>query len=145
MTEKRGTNTPDGDLPEELRRLAAARFARPVSVPPEVDRMIAARARRHFARRSLSRRLARWSAAAAGIAASVLLVVHLTSREPERAAPSVAETAGGRVTILDAFALARRLEAGEVPDAVWDRNGDGAVNRTDVDLVAMAAVRIEGG
>lgn len=53
----------------------------------------------------------------------------------------------GRVDILDAFALARRLESGRgnAADPAFDLNGDGRVDRRDVDLAALAAVRLERG
>ncbi len=51
----------------------------------------------------------------------------------------------GRVDILDAFKLARHIESDARPDARWDINGDGLVNRTDVDNVARAAVRLDKG
>ena len=60
----------------------------------------------------------------------------------------------GRVDILDAFKLARHVES-ESTDRTetnlslrkqgWDINGDGLVNRKDVDLVASAAVRLDKG
>lgn len=51
----------------------------------------------------------------------------------------------GRVDILDAFKLARHIESAEVREAKWDINGDGQVNRDDVDVVAFAAVRLDKG
>ena len=52
---------------------------------------------------------------------------------------------GGRVGILDAFAMARRIERRLPIEAGRDFNRDGAANRKDVDLAAMAAVRIDEG
>jgi hypothetical protein len=49
------------------------------------------------------------------------------------------------VDILDAFLLARRIENDESLSGDWDVNGDRAVDSADVDAVAMAAVRLEGG
>jgi hypothetical protein len=51
----------------------------------------------------------------------------------------------GRVDILDAFKLAKHIKAGIRPDTKWDINGDGAVNRSDVDAIARAAVRLDKG
>ncbi|MCA9294515.1 MAG: hypothetical protein KDA20_11950 [Phycisphaerales bacterium] len=48
-----------------------------------------------------------------------------------------------RVDILDAFAIARGVQAGNAP-ASWDVNGDGAVTQADVDVVAHAAVSLSG-
>jgi hypothetical protein len=61
-----------------------------------------------------------------------------------RVAPASAAVRG-RVTILDAFALARHLKAGDAMQAEWDTNHDGVVDRKDVDALAMAAVRVVGG
>ena len=51
----------------------------------------------------------------------------------------------GRVDILDAFALARHLESAHKPKDKWDMNGDGIVDRADVDRIAMAAVSLKRG
>ena len=51
----------------------------------------------------------------------------------------------GRVDILDAFALARRLASPGQIDLQWDMNGDGVVDERDVDVVARAAVRLPTG
>jgi len=55
----------------------------------------------------------------------------------------------GRVDMLDAFQLARRIEAIVEPtaplDVRWDMNGDGRVDREDIKTVALAAVRLEKG
>ena len=51
----------------------------------------------------------------------------------------------GRVDILDAWALARRLRAPANGGAGMDVNGDGRVDRGDVDAVAMVAVRLDRG
>jgi hypothetical protein len=46
----------------------------------------------------------------------------------------------GRVDILDAFALARRIQQGTAGG--FDFNGDGVVDKLDVDFVATQAVRL---
>ena len=58
----------------------------------------------------------------------------------------------GRLDILDAFKLARHVESTDrtktnlfLRKQGWDINGDGLVNRNDVDLVASAAVRLDKG
>src|SRR3954447_4693053 len=50
----------------------------------------------------------------------------------------------GRVTIFDAFLLARGLRDGRI-DGAWDINRDGAVNERDVSLIAQRAVHLETG
>jgi hypothetical protein len=71
-------------------------------------------------------------------------------RNPKSSAPALAEgradlDGSGRVTILDAFRLARQVEAHGPVDKRWDLNGDGRVDQADVDLVACAAVRLDSG
>lgn len=58
----------------------------------------------------------------------------------------------GRVDILDAFKLARYVESTDRTETNlslrkqgWDINGDGVVNSDDVDLIALAAVRLDKG
>ncbi len=48
----------------------------------------------------------------------------------------------GRLDILDAFALARALEAGETSRGGWDFNADRIVDGKDADALAMRAVAI---
>jgi len=49
----------------------------------------------------------------------------------------------GRVDILDAFKLAKRIESTEKLDTKLDMNGDGHINSNDVDCVAYTAVRLD--
>ncbi|HSV99962.1 MAG TPA: dockerin type I domain-containing protein [Sedimentisphaerales bacterium] len=51
----------------------------------------------------------------------------------------------GRVDILDAFRLAKGIESRGPTTAEWDVNGDGRIDRDDVDDVAFAAVRLDKG
>jgi hypothetical protein len=51
----------------------------------------------------------------------------------------------GTVNILDAFTLARHIASKRPDEARWDMNGDGLVDRRDVDTVAFAAVRLRKG
>jgi len=99
------------------------------------------------------RRLAPWAAAAAGIAivaaAGALWRGGLWSAAPAFEVPAGIARADdvnrdGRVDVLDAFALARALDAGG-GRPVWDVNRDGAVDEGDVDAVALAAVSLGGG
>ena len=140
--------TPEPEIPEQLARDLAAQFGRGVAVPGDLDRRITAQARLRFSRRRAWPRLAKWAAAVSSVAAAVFLVIHLAGLNPmaqPEATRDKAATATAKITILDAFRLARLIKQGAQPAATWDRNGDGAVNHTDVDLVAMAAVSLEGG
>jgi hypothetical protein len=140
------------EAPERLVRDLQALHAGRTDVPREVDEAILAMARRQLERRPRVL-VFRWAAAAA-MAACVLIAVLLSL--PGRHAPGPAHAArlalaredfdgDGRVDILDAFALARAIEAGDERRTDWDINRDGRVDRSDVDAVAMAAVRLNGG
>ena len=128
-------------------------------VPPALDAAILASAQLQLGRRARPGRTARvlrWAVPAAAAAAVLLLLkVTMDSHRPA-APPSLAGRTSasgirnstfdidhsGRIDILDAFALARRLERGEATDPAWDRTGDGAVDRKDVDAIALAAVKV---
>ena len=147
--------TPDPDqLPDLARDLARLADAR-LEVPRSVDDAVMRAARTALTRRRRGGhpafRWAAWTAAAAGIVGAVWVGGILTQgpAAPEvdsMMAPAVAGDLdrSGRVTILDAFALARQLDAGGVMVA-GDFNGDGLIDRADVDAIAMAAVRLPEG
>ena len=142
-------------LAEDLRALGGSG---PI-VPPAFDTAILAAARLHLGRRARpgrTARILRWAVPAAAAAAVLLLLkVTMDSRRPAAPPPLAGRTSAsgirnstfdidhsGRIDILDAFALARRLERGEATDPAWDRTGDGAVDRKDVDAIALAAVKV---
>lgn len=132
-------------LQEDLRALCGG-----VEVPPEVDARILTAARARLARPR--RRFARfgWGAAAA---AAVLVISALLVSPANRApflAPSVKLASrsedvnrDGNVDILDAFALARQIEAAKPIGVQSDMNADGIVDRKDVDILAQAAVSLD--
>ena len=152
------------DLPESLTRDLHALYARDVRVPESIDASILAEARAGFARRGRFRLALRSAVIAAGAAAAALVVLAIRLSNPDPAsstsgiaqhqpAPRPVETApalaraedvdhSGRVDILDAFVVARLIEVQGQLDrpAAYDVNGDGAVDRADVDRIAMAAV-----
>jgi hypothetical protein len=106
----------------------------------------AAKGRRRFAR------TAPWAAAAAVVlvaAAGALWRGGLGAPAPAARTPVGIGRADdvnrdGRVDVLDAFALARAVDAGDRRSG-WDLNRDGVVDKGDVDAVAMAAVSLGGG
>ena len=138
------------DAPQKLANDIRDLFRRDVTVPVGVDRQILANARRRFARR---RRIVVFKhlTAAAAAAAAALAVIHFLALDRPSRAPQVepvvasvpADVDGnGRVDILDAFALARRIEAQEPIADDLDLTGDGAVDAEDVDAIAHAAVKL---
>ncbi len=151
----------EAEAPQGLRDALARLFASEAAVPPEADAAILAEARRHFARMHRPRRVVRWIAAGAAAAAAAVFAVHLATFTRERSRKPAAPAAprakasrtvaredidgDGRVDILDAFALARRLEAGGRPRSEWDVNHDGQVDDADVQRVARAAVELDRG
>ena len=118
-------------------------------------------------RRHLSRPL-RWvgaGAAAAAVAAVVLIALKLPSRQPARPGPGVQATSqpaspaptalvearpgdvnrSGTVDILDAFELAKKIGSAQNRGPRWeDVNGDGVLDKSDVDRIAGMAVRVSG-
>lgn len=146
----------EGRIPDRFRTDLQGLFEPPGRVPPQVDKAIMDEARRRIAgRRRLIVRL-RW---AGGIAAAAVVIVGVTLYhgttlhnhpssiiDRRSAAAGRADIDGnGRVDILDALRLARHIEARGPDQAEWDLNGDGQVDRGDVDLVAFAAVRLDKG
>lgn len=135
-------------LLEDLRTL----YTPDTSIPPEIDRAIMDRVYQQHIPRRKDRRIFRWSACAAAAAVViVVLTLDITKkprRTPIRSGITAAQTdidQNGRVDILDAFQLARHIDSADHPNMKWDINGDGFVNRQDVDSVAFAAVRLNGG
>lgn len=49
----------------------------------------------------------------------------------------------GKVDILDAFMLAKKLQGAPVLDRTLDLNGDGVVNNLDVEIIRVHAVSLE--
>lgn len=143
-----------------FRQDTRALFEPPGAVPQQVDKAIMEQARRRLTR---PRRLIiplRWAAAtaaAAVIAIGAILYHGATSDNHESSiinhrfvTPPLAEgradiDSNGRVDILDAFRLARHIESRGPADMKWDLNGDGLLDRKDVDLIAFAAVRLDKG
>ncbi len=134
-----------------------ALFKPQLSVPPEVDRAILDRAARHFAGQEPAKRrrlrwVGLWRVAAAAAVVILAFSLNLTEKPaPTTHRPGLAKAQvvdidrNGRLDILDAFKLARQIELADGAEAILDINGDGLVNRDDVDIVALAAVSLEKG
>ena len=148
--------TPPG--PQDAHRLAGdiARLAETtIEIPPAVDDALLAAARRTLTARRAKRRALRfagWTAAAASLGLALWVGGSLLGpRDAVRNAALVQAPAlrgdldrSGRVDILDAFALARRLQAGE-GSVESDVNGDGLIDSADVEAIALIAVRLPEG
>ena len=124
------------------------------SIPPEVDRAILDRAGRKLIRPQRRHRIIRRIGIVAATAAVVILAFSLDlSRKPRQSntvtnfaeAKSADIDRSGRVDILDAFKLARQIESAADIDTSFDMNGDGLVDRGDVEFIAKAAVRLDKG
>lgn len=121
----------------------------PLFVPPSVDASVLKAARQHLARRE--RRRGRglnpwllWPAFASACVVLALLAHTLT--KPDRADFAREDlNRDGRVDILDAFHLARELQASPPPSTTLDLNGDGVVDRRDAEIIAALAVKLEKG
>lgn len=82
----------------------------------------------------------RWAAAAA-----IVVLAFGTAYWARRPSPKLAVNVD-QPTILDAFALARRIESKRPTATRFDVNKDGKIDRTDVELLAQKAVALpEGG
>lgn len=122
-------------------------------VPRAVDHAILTDARAGFSRRRRFRLAVAWAGATAATAAAVVVLV-LNLRLERAPSGPVATTreqtvagdidGNGRVDILDAFVLSRRINAHSAISRD-DFNGDGVVDTKDVDAVAAIAVRLPAG
>ena len=141
----------------EFKRDLSTLFKSPDSIPPEVDRAILDIASAKLIRRQKRQRIIRRIGTIAAAAAVIIIAFSLDlAKTPQTDTPATLAVVhsydidqSGRVDILDAFKLARHIESANIPESNlslrrqgWDLNGDGLVNRGDVDFVAMAAVSL---
>jgi hypothetical protein len=124
-----------------------------IAVPSELDDTILSRARQSF-----RVRVQRWvivRRVSVGLAAAAILTVgirvfipHGDSPRRPLQRPQLAQIADinhdGRVDILDAYSVARRIARHEPLNSAWDVNGDGVVDQKDVDIIANLAVHVSG-
>ncbi|HKW30405.1 MAG TPA: dockerin type I domain-containing protein [Verrucomicrobiae bacterium] len=144
----------DGEEPQAPEKLVAALKelpARRVFVPPAIDSVVLLAAHRRLARPQRSGPGAFrfwlnwpvWAAACLAVLGLVFLFV-----KPAAVTPAIARmdvNHDGRVDILDAFQLARELQAGRKVAAGLDLNGDGVVDQRDVEILAAQAVTLKKG
>ena len=134
----------------EFKRDLSTLFKSPDSIPPEVDRAILDIASAKLIRRQKRQRIIRRIGTIAAAAAVIIIAFNLDlARKPQTHTPATLAVVhsydidqSGRVDILDAFKLARQIESAANIDTNFDLNGDGLVNRDDVDFVALAAVSL---
>ena len=159
MTKRKEHFDENSDLraPSKLSADLNALFEPQIGIPPEVDRAVMDRAHKHLAplQSDKGRRLRiHWGWRIAAAAAVIILAFSLDlTKQPDpktdsfllSKAQAVDIDQNGRVDILDAFKLARNIETAGHTETEWDFNGDGLINRSDVDMVAFAAVRLDKG
>jgi hypothetical protein len=159
MTERKEHFDEDTDLrvSSKLSADLKALFEPQIGVPPEVDRAVMDRANKHIVPlQSSKRRRLRihwgWRIAAAAAVIIFAFSLDLTKQSgPSKDQFSQSKIQpvdidrDGRVDILDAFKLARHIETNGPTEKAWDFNGDGRIDRNDVDIVAHAAVRLNKG
>ena len=114
-----------------------------VFVPPLVDKKILAQARQHLLEnKSRFAFLPRWAAMAASLVLICGLIIAVTqTRTRDFAAEDI--NRDGVADILDAFALARKIEAGATGDV--DFNRDGVVDQRDAGAIGQLVVRLDKG
>ncbi len=136
--------------PEKLVTTLKELPARRVFVPPSIDDAVLSVARRRLARRESRgfRMPGSWIVWPAMAVTCLVLIGLLYIGAPHGAKPGfVPEDVNrdGQVDILDAFQLARELQAGRKPAAGLDLNRDGVVDRRDAEVLAAHAVKLGNG
>lgn len=151
-----GQPAPDQADPVIPHRLAAelGRLNAPsggLSVPPGFDDAVLAMSRARLRPRPVSRLLLRVGTGLAAAAALGLVAWLAWQVGPggQGGWPSgrggqsqLALDATGRVDIVDAFVLARRLRDGAAVDPSWDVTWDGEIDQQDVDRLKAMAVQL---
>jgi hypothetical protein len=149
-------------LPPSFEARLRGAFPR-VRVPPEVDAAVLRLARGRLRYVRSRRRIRVIFAAAAAIVVLAVVLRRGAERAPELADGSTADErngaiaaresasgparrpgdfdGSGRLDILDAFLIARRLRDGGTIPGEWDLTGDGSVDDGDVRHLALLAVR----
>ncbi|MEZ0267216.1 MAG: dockerin type I repeat-containing protein [Phycisphaerae bacterium] len=139
----------DAELPPEMAGGLRELFGRAPAVPASLDRTILDAARGRFAARRRNRMMIRWATGLATAAAACVAIALMLN--PGRHQPPLAQKpplkgdldASGKVDMVDALLLARRIASADRPDPAWDVNGDGKVDAADADAVARSAVALQ--
>lgn len=129
------------------RALRHAEDQRRVFIPPTINQSILNQAREHFeaapkiANKSWIESLRRiWILLAPALAVMAIAHLYLNPPNPQFAKEDINQD--GRIDILDALALTRAVDNTFVP-IDFDQNGDRQLDESDVNAVAMAAVRLD--
>jgi hypothetical protein len=121
------------------------------TVPPEIDRAILNKASQKLTRSRSRIHMLRWIGPVAA-AAAIIIFVSLPKLQKQKAniaqINAVASIStdfdnSGKVDILDAFKLAKLIQSEDSVDKKWDINGDGLVDESDVDEIAIVAVSLD--
>jgi len=145
-------------IPDRLKKDLQALYGSTVDIPFSADEAILEAARRRLKPRPAYIGRLRWAGAVAAAAVLTMAVALLLyegygrTRSTAKVVRKVSTdtpggkdfNADGRIDILDAFTLARHIENTESRSRAGDINSDGVVDRSDVDLIAMAAVSLKG-
>ena len=140
--------------PPELRKGLGDLFATP-AVSRFTDERILAAARQESVRRNRMRWTIRYAIGSVAAAAAVILIAIKTTQvthrdqasfEAHRAVASSEDVnRDGKLDILDAYFMARKVAGNEPLSKEWDFNKDGTIDNKDVDVVAFSAVKIKPG
>jgi len=132
------------ELPETLRRALVDLYTLSSRIPTQIDHAILGRARSEYRGRRRMWVGTRWAAIALATAAMVTIAIRLLTPVVEGNKPQLAHLGDvnhdKKVTILDAYIVARHIARHEPLDKAWDVNGDGVVDQKDVELLASMAV-----
>jgi len=132
------------DLPPQLAQALREAYTHRSSIPAGVEDSILAQAHEKFARRRRLRLIARWGTGlAAGLAATIVLVVWLHHPKPVQNFAKGDINRDGQVNMIDALVLAKHLATHDKSDQTWDVNGDGRIDQKDVDAIAAASVSLK--
>ena len=144
---------PKGEQLQQLRKDLRSIARGHVEIPPQVDHAVLQKAMKALGRSKRTRPAVGKPLAWIAAAASLALVVWIGAlfRSPGSTPQQTTLAAipndldhNGRVDILDAFHLARQLDA-DIAPTLGDINSDGRIDRADVEAIAMKAVTLTQG